>query len=1086
MNEAELQAEIARFGRLYVASSHVSHAVVRSRSRQELLNEVVRVLVEIGKFAMALIAWHDSATHELVPVARFGDTQDYADRIRVFADERPEAQGPAGTAFRTGTPYICNDFLDDPRTLRWREAAAESGWRASAAFPILVDGVPGGLLSVYAVEAGVFGPEQVELLQQVTRDLEFGLEHLDSEERRREAEAALSASERRLKLAMDAAAVGTFDWDLATGRVIWEGHTERLFGFEPGSFDGTPGSFEKQVHPDDLPMVNRVIEVARDTRSVFSHEFRIVRRDGSEQWLFGRGGFLYDDRGEACRMCGAVVDITDRKRVEAALTQNEERLRQAVRVANIGIFDHDRKADTVYWSPELRAIYGWTSGEPVPLKSYLSLIHPEDAGRIAAAVNRLGDPAADGFFDAEHRLVLPDGSIRWVSIRSQTSFEGEGPARRAVRTVGAVRDITEQRHAEGEQRKLAALVAMNRDFIGIATVEGQVLYLNAAGMTLVGLRSVEAACGNTVFDFFSDADEKEARDGMYQSVLHSGYWSGELRLRNFETGDLIDVEMTAFLIGDDAGAPLYFAAVARDLTERKRAAAEKAKLEEQLFQAQKMESIGRLAGGVAHDFNNLLTVINGYSQLVMAELGQDDPKRDALTEIQRAGERAVGLTRQLLAFSRKQVLRPRVLDLNRLVQELQPMLERLVGDDVEMRVALEATEAMVLADPNQVEQVIMNLAVNAKDAMPGGGTLLIETANVELDDEYARLNPGVRTGQHVLLAVGDSGIGMDDETRQRIFEPFFTTKPTGQGTGLGLSTVQGIVAQSGGQIAVQSEAGRGTTFNIYLPALTGAPAEEPAEALAAGTLPAREGSETVLVVEDLAEVRDYIVAVLKGYGYRVLEAGSAAEALLVCKQEHGRIHLVLSDIVMPKVSGRELASRLGELRPGIKVLLMSGYAESVSVPNGALDQHTDFIEKPFSPEGLARKVREVLGAPAAAARILVADDEAGVRGFLRIALERGGYEVIEAEDGKQAFELARGGKVDLVITDLVMPEQEGIETILALRKDVPGVGIIAMSGAFEGDFLAVARKLGAQAALRKPVNADVLLREVAEVLKSRQ
>jgi two-component system, cell cycle sensor histidine kinase and response regulator CckA len=408
--------------------------------------------------------------------------------------------------------------------------------------------------------------------------------------------------------------------------------------------------------------------------------------------------------------------------------------------------------------------------------------------------------------------------------------------------------------------------------------------------------------------------------------------------------------------------------IIRDVSERKRAEEDRKKLQEQLTQAQKMESIGRLAGGVAHDFNNLLTVINGYSRLALGGLTEDHPLRDAVAEIQKAGERAVALTRQLLAFSRKQVLQPCVLDLNRVVQEMRPMLDSLVGEDVEVRVSLDARIGVVHADPHQVEQMIMNLAVNARDAMPGGGRLLIETAGVELDESYSRTHPEVCAGRYIVLAVGDSGHGMDEETRRRIFEPFFTTKPVGHGTGLGLSMVQGIAAQSGGHISVDSEPGRGTTFRIYLPALAGTAAGPATDAGGAGGV-ALGGSETVLVVEDLAEVREYAVTVLQAHGYRVIPAVDASEALLICAREGGGIHLVLTDIVMPNVSGLELAKELEKRWPHTKVLLMSGYADNVTQANGLLDEHVHFIEKPFSPEELARRVRAVLGRGRAAVDI---------------------------------------------------------------------------------------------------------------------
>jgi len=544
-------------------------------------------------------------------------------------------------------------------------------------------------------------------------------------------------------------------------------------------------------------------------------------------------------------------------------------------------------------------------------------------------------------------------------------------------------------------------------------------------------------------------------------------------------GSVRYIQSRAVVVRDAENKPIRMVGTAQDITERKQA-------EARLAQAQKMESIGRLAGGIAHDFNNLLTVINGYSLFLLGKLSPGDPLRVGLNEIHKAGERAAGLTMQLLAFSRKQVLEPRVLDLNHVVSELRPMLGRLLGEDVELRVELSAEAGTVCADPHQLEQAVMNLVANARDAMPHGGKLLIETASVELDERYAQSHPEARAGRYVLLAVSDTGVGMDEQTRRQIFEPFFTTKGAGRGTGLGLSMVEGIVAQSGGHIEVYSEPGHGTTFKIYLPRVEEAAAVSQPEAA-----PALGGEETVLVVEDQAEVREYAAAVLKAYGYRVIQVESAGEALLLYERERGGIDLVLTDVVMPNVSGRELADRLEKLQPGIKVLFMSGYTDNVIVHHGVLEAGALFIQKPFSPEQLATRVREVLGPPKRPARILVADDEAAVRSALRAMLEQGGYEVIEAVDGKQALQQARAGGVDLVITDIVMPEQEGIETIQALRKELPGIGIIAISGRsiserFEAPYLKMAEMLGADAVLAKPIGGELLLARVAEVLASRR
>jgi PAS domain S-box-containing protein len=563
--------------------------------------------------------------------------------------------------------------------------------------------------------------------------------------------------------------------------------------------------------------------------------------------------------------------------------------------------------------------------------------------------------------------------------------------------------------------------------------------------------------------------------------------------RAIEHGDPFDLELEIITAKDRRlwvhaigkiqgrnGGPGVLSGTFQDIGTRKRMEGERDHLQRQLAQAHKMESVGRLAGGVAHDFNNLLTVINGYSRMLLTDLEELDPVRESVEEIYKAGERAARLTRQLLAFSRKQVLEPRKLDINHVVEEMRRMLERLMGEDIEVLCALHADNGVVQADPHQLEQVVMNLAVNARDAMPEGGKLSIETALVERDQNYVQYHPDAHVGRYVMLAVSDNGVGMDEKTRQEIFEPFFTTKEIGKGTGLGLSMVQGIVLQSGGYVEVYSEKDHGTSFKIYLPALTDAADDEwrPEAAAVQG------GKESVLVVEDQAEVRKYAVAALTAKGYRVMAAGDAGEALLLCEQE--RIDLVLTDVVMPNVSGRELADRLQALQPGIKVLFMSRYTNNVIEQHGVLEGGANFIQKPFSREELAGKVRAVLGTPAPAARILVVDDEAGVRCFLRKVLEQAGYEVTETANGKQALQHARAGGVDLVITDLVMPEQEGIETIQALRRDVPGIGIIAISGAFGGAFLKVAQLMGAAAVLNKPLNADLLLARVAEVLESRR
>ncbi len=391
--------------------------------------------------------------------------------------------------------------------------------------------------------------------------------------------------------------------------------------------------------------------------------------------------------------------------------------------------------------------------------------------------------------------------------------------------------------------------------------------------------------------------------------------------------------------------------VGTDITQRRH-------LEDQLRQSQKMEAVGRLAGGIAHDFNNVLTAILGYSQILLAEMPPEDTRREDVQEIERSAERAATLTRQLLAFSRRQVLQPQLLDLNDLTANLDKFLRRLIGEDIDLKLGLNSDLWLVSADAGQIEQVVMNLAVNARDAMPKGGRLTIETANILLDENYADEHIAVQPGPYVMLAVSDSGIGMSEEVRAQIFEPFFTTKGPGKGTGLGLSTVYGIIKQSGGNIWVYSEIGRGTTFKIYLPRAS--------EGSQPGRLPqpevmVLEGNETILLAEDEPAVRSVAAKVLNGLGYKVLTAETGKHAIEVAAACTEEIHLLLTDVVMPELSGSELARQLTVLRPSLKVLFMSGYTDEAIIHHGVLTSNLAYLQKPFTPEALGRKVRTVLG-----------------------------------------------------------------------------------------------------------------------------
>jgi PAS domain S-box-containing protein len=513
---------------------------------------------------------------------------------------------------------------------------------------------------------------------------------------------------------------------------------------------------------------------------------------------------------------------------------------------------------------------------------------------------------------------------------------------------GVAMDVTERKRSDEAVRWLAAMVESSDDAIIGKTLDGVITSWNAGAARVYGYPA-EEAIGRTI-SMLAPPDRADEMLGIL-ARLRQGKPVGQFEtVRVRKDGEPIQVSLTISPIRDAAGRTVGAATIARDISERKA-------LEEQLRQAQKMEAIGHLAGGVAHDFNNLLTVITGYSDLLLGNLRRDDPAHHLVSEIRKAGDRAAALTRQLLAFSRKAILQPVVLDLNAVVEDMDKMCRRLIGEDVEFVTSLDPALGKVKADPGQVEQALLDLVVNARDAMPTGGRLTIETRNVELDEAFARTHVEVRPGPYVLLAVSDTGCGMTPEVKAHTFEPFFTTKEVGKGTGLGLAMVHGVVKQSEGHIEVASEVGRGTTFSIYLPRLEPAPAAgrpDSSEVRIPG------GRETVLLTEDEDGLRTLTRMVLESNGYAVIVARSPQEALEAATRHKGPLHLLVTDVVMPQMNGCQLAGLLTPLYPGLKVLYISGYTDEAVIRHGVRERETAFLQKPFTPATLARKVREVL------------------------------------------------------------------------------------------------------------------------------
>ena len=647
-------------------------------------------------------------------------------------------------------------------------------------------------------------------------------------------------------------------------------------------------------------------------------------------------------------------EIEERRQAEEGLRRSEERYRSVVSAMSEGIVLQNADGAIEACNASAEAIMGLMRDQMMGLTSLdldWQAVHedllpfPGDT-HPAMVTQRTGAPCSNVIMG----LRKADGTITWISLNSEPLVHpGETMPYAVVTSFTA---ITTRKRAE-----LALRVSEERyrrfvedDVAGalVTTPDGCVLACNPAFARMVGFASVDEARATNVVSLYEDP---AAREAVIAEIRERGRIDHrEMAWRRVD-GSPLAVVNTAIGDRDERGELVAIRSHLIDISERKH-------LEEQLRQSQKMEAIGRLAGGIAHDFNNLLTAINGYADILVAGMAPDEPRRTDVEEIRKAGTRAAALTRQLLAFSRRQVLQAVVIDLNDVVAGIAPMLRRLVGEQIEVRAVAGPDLGHVRADPSQIEQVLLNLVVNARDAMSTGGTLTIETANVELDAEYARTHTPVAPGPYVLLGVSDTGTGMDAETMAHLFEPFFTTKPAGVGTGLGLATVYGIVTQSGGSIAAYSEPGHGAVFKVYLPRV----AEAVGQRLAPVAEPVAGGAETILVVEDDDTVRPFVEHVLCGLGYTVSAARTGEDALALVG-DHGRpIDLLVTDIMLPGMNGRELSERLTARQPTLRTLFISGYTEDSVIHQGVLDPGVAFLNKPFAPDALGRAVRDAIEA----------------------------------------------------------------------------------------------------------------------------
>jgi PAS domain S-box-containing protein len=953
----------------------------------------VRVLLAAERATLFRLS-PDSGSLAVLAVA--GSADFGLDRTFVYS---PGA-GVVGLAVREGRPVTTPDLLTDCRITRTPQVLDRVGNapdRAVLAVPLLVRGRAIGALSVRGVTGRVFGDQEVRLAQTFADQAAIAMENAqayeEARQRRREAEIVAEiardinasgdlhgvlqrvADAARELCRGDAALValrdeesGAMVFTHGVGAASTSHHSLRI---EPGKGSGglvllTGRPFRTDHYAEDPRITKDYLAECLDNGVIAQLVVPIRGDQGVLGLLYvdRRSPHPFTDRDEtmllgladhAAIAIGNVQLLARERAARAGAETSEQRFRDLVQTLDAIVWEAEPPAGAGPRSDRSPRQFTFVSQRAERMLGYpvaqwltdpdfwVRIVHPDERDRVVQACWMGLLEGRDG--EAEYRVVAADGRVAWIRDIVRVSRDAEGRVRQRR---GLMIDVTAHKAAEEERARLSSAVEQAAESVMIMNPEAVITYVNPAFERITGYAAAEVL-GETP-KLLRPPEQDRALYGQIWRTVRAGLaWHGEVLSRR-KDGSLYTEEQSIAPLRDPQGEIAGYVAIGQDVGTRKN-------LESALRQAQKMDAVGRLAGGIAHDFNNMLAVILGRSDLLLAKLRPDDPLRRHIDLIKKTGDRAAALTRQLLAFSRKQIIQPSVLDLNAVVGGLLAMLRRLIGEDIELVTDSDPALGRVKADPGQIEQVIMNLVVNARDAMPRGGTLTIKTADVELDDEFTRSQPGAGIGPHVLLEVSDTGIGMDKDIKNRIFEPFFTTKELGKGTGLGLSTAYGIVRQHDGFITVDSQVDRGTTFRIYLPRV-----DDVAEPLDAREAPAASprGSETVLLVEDEENVRDLACEFLQLNGYRVLKAANGGEALLICEQHEGPIHLMITDVVMPRMSGRELAERLVPLRPEMKVLYTSGYTDDALVPHGVLEPGTHFIEKPFTSDALASTVREVL------------------------------------------------------------------------------------------------------------------------------
>jgi two-component system, cell cycle sensor histidine kinase and response regulator CckA len=988
MERQRKREELIKAKRVIQALSECNHAVIHIKDELELLREICHIVVGVGGYRMAWVGYAKGNPDQTVtPVAQYGYEKEYLETVKVTWQDAERGKGPTGTCIRTGFPCIIRSVGNQAEFVPWKAEALKRGYASVIGLPLLLDGRRLGALTIYSSETDAFDTEEVEFLVKLSGNLSYGIgvlrlrkaqmqaeeslkeANLDLERRveertaelvkvnaelrkeveeRRQAEDALGFSETRLRRAEVVARFGNWEFILGRDKVKASEGARIIYGFEGGEW--SIAEVQRIPLPEYRGLLDKALNGLIEEGKPYNVEFKIRRpTDGKIIDIHSIAEYSH----EKGVVFGVIQDITERKRAEEELRESEELYRTLVSLSPDPISVADLNGLLTFTSPKTMQMFGQWPDEVILGRSLLSWVAPEEQEKASTNIRLL---LTEGTLTAaEYTLIKSDGTRFIGEVNAAVIRSPDGSP---MNMIFITRDITERKRVEKALLEttgtLQTLIQSSPVAIIVLHPDGNVKLWNPAAERLFGWRETEVL--GQFLPYVSD-DKREEHNTLRERVLRGESFTGVEVRRRKRDGSQVDISVSTAPMRDSEGNITGIISINIDITQSKRVKEEKEKLEAQLFQAQKMESVGRLAGGVAHDFNNMLGVIIGRAELALNTDVSADQLQHNLKEILKAGLRSADLTRQLLAFARKQTAAPKILDLNDTISGILKMLRRLIGEDIDLFWAPELDLWKIKIDPSQVDQILANLVVNARDAISGVGAITMRTENVVIDDSNRAETPEFIPGEYVLLTVSDTGAGMSQEVRENIFEPFFTTKEVGKGTGLGLSTVYGIVKQNDGFIYVASEPGKGTTFKIYLPLFEAETAQVPSEEI---TVKRPTGTETILLVEDDEAILNIGKMILENLGYTVFTAQTPVDAIRLAEEHPGDIHLLITDVVMPQMHGRELAEKLSAIRPYLKCLYMSGYTADVIAHRGILDEGLNFIQKPFLSDDFSARVRQVL------------------------------------------------------------------------------------------------------------------------------